>query len=54
MVVRLWALETGQLVAEGAQHAASVTSVKFSPNQKRLVSAGLDGMIMSWIVPRKW
>ena len=48
--VLLWDLETGELVRRFTGHGGHITSITFSPDQRRLVSAAWDNTIILWDV----
>lgn len=49
--LRLWDLETGKVrILTGHAYASGIPSVDFSPDGKRLVSAGHDGTLRIWDV----
>ena len=48
--VRLWDLNSGELLGEGKGHSGDITNVKFSPDAKQFVSVGTDGGIFVWNV----
>ena len=48
VLVKLWDLDSGKIVAEMTGHAAYVDSVAFSANGKLLVSTSADGMVKVW------
>lgn len=48
--VKLWDFQTGQLLVNGVGHSAEVKSLHFSPDDRQLVSVGLDGCVFVWNV----
>lgn len=53
-IVRLWNYELGEVVAQGYGHAGIVTSCKYSPDSKFLVTGGQDGAVFMWKVPEEF
>jgi cilia- and flagella-associated protein 52 len=49
-VLKLWDFASSALLAEGKGHSGSICSVKFSPDDRQIVSVGLDGNILVWNV----
>ena len=49
-MVKLWAMDSGELLAEGSAHSGHVLSLSFSPDDRQLVSVGEDGNVMVWNV----
>lgn len=47
-IVRVWEFSSGKFVSENRAHSNAITSVKFSPDDKQIVSAGRDGMVVVW------
>jgi general transcriptional corepressor TUP1 len=47
-IVRLWDLQTRQLVECLVGHVARVSSIAFTPDGKGLVSGSMDGMLKHW------
>lgn len=47
-VVRIWTYPAGALVSEGHGHNAGICSLTFSPNDKQLISAAVDGGVAIW------
>jgi WD40 repeat protein len=47
-VLKLWDAETLSLVASEAGHSGTVVDLKFSPDDKQLVTVGADGIILVW------
>lgn len=50
-IVRLWDYQLGTEVAVGIGHATSITSARYSPNGKFLVTGSSDGGVFVWTVP---
>lgn len=46
--VRLWNLESGELVSEFLGHSGKVTSVDFSPDGNSVITAGLGATVRVW------
>ena len=46
--IRLWDVETGNLVAEFSGHKSQVESLAFSPDGRLLASGSFDGTILLW------
>uniref|UniRef100_A0A1S4GQN3 Cilia- and flagella-associated protein 52 n=1 Tax=Anopheles gambiae TaxID=7165 RepID=A0A1S4GQN3_ANOGA len=53
-IVRLWNYQLGVEVAVGIGHASAITSARYSPNGKFLVTGSSDGGIFVWKVPEKF
>jgi WD40 repeat protein len=49
-VVKLWDVATGELLAEGVGHSGTVSGLKFSPDDRQLVSVGEDSNALVWNV----
>jgi WD40 repeat protein len=49
-IVRIYDYNTGQFITQCKAHSNSIMSVKFSPDDKQLVSAGTDGLVAIWNV----
>jgi WD40 repeat protein len=47
-VVRLYDFSNGLFITECRAHSSMVTCVKFSPDDKQLVSTGRDGLVIVW------
>lgn len=47
-VVRIYDFATGTFITECRAHSSSITCVKFSPDDKQLVSTGRDGLVIVW------
>jgi len=52
-IVRLWDVESGQLVREMASHKTLITGVAFSPDGAWLITSGTDGTMKRWANPNK-
>jgi WD40 repeat protein len=50
-IVRLWDVNSGELLSTLAGHEDAVTSLSFSPDGSILVSGGLDGRLLLWGMP---
>lgn len=50
-IVRLWDYQLGEEVAVGIGHASEITSARYSPDGKFLVTGSSDGGIFVWTVP---
>ncbi|XP_058832264.1 cilia- and flagella-associated protein 52-like [Topomyia yanbarensis] len=53
-IVRLWDYQLGEEVAVGIGHASAITSARYSPNGKFLVTGSTDGGIFVWTVPEQY
>lgn len=53
-IVKLWNYELGEVVAHGIGHAGAVTSCKYSPDSKFIVTGGADGAVFIWKVPEEF
>ena len=49
-MVKLWDMASGELLAEGQAHSGHVKALCFSPDDRQLVSVGMDGNAMVWNV----
>lgn len=47
-IVKLWDFKTGTLLVDGVGHSGSIRRLKFSPDDRQLVSVGDDGNIFVW------
>merc|ERR1712224_543977 len=50
-LVRLWNYDSGNLLALGRGHSGSISSLKISPDRRRVISVGLEGGIFIWKLP---
>lgn len=48
MAVRIWDLQTGEIVAACLGHSGTIHRVDWSPDEKQVVSAGEDGALCVW------
>ena len=48
MTVKLWDFNTLELLAVGEGHSGSVNDLKFSPDDRQIVSVGDDGNVFVW------
>jgi WD40 repeat protein len=46
--VKLWDFATGTCLADGVGHSNVVTAVEFAPDDRQIISTGLDGGIFVW------
>ena len=49
-LVKIWEYDDGLVAGVGKGHSGPVTAVKFSPDQKKVVSVGEEGAILIWQV----
>lgn len=47
-IVRIYDYGSGAFITECRAHSNSITSVKFSPDDKQIVSTGRDGLVAVW------
>jgi WD40 repeat protein len=47
-VIRLYDYTNGAFITECRAHSSSITCVKFSPDDKQLISTGRDGLVVVW------
>lgn len=47
-VVRLYEFSSGKFLFEKRCHSNTITCVKFTPDDKQIVSTGRDGLIIVW------
>jgi len=46
--MKLWGVGSGELIMDGVGHSGTVRDLKFSPDDRQLVSVGMDGCIFVW------
>jgi WD40 repeat protein len=46
--IRVWNIETGEIISEMRAHTNTVDSVRFHPDGERLLSSSWDGLIILW------
>lgn len=49
-VVKVWDLQSGQIIGKGQGHSGPINSVAFSYDDRQIVSGGRDGNIFLWNV----
>ncbi len=47
-ILRVWDYQSKNIVAEARAHAGTITSIKFAPDDKQIVTTGTDGLVMIW------
>lgn len=47
-LLKIWDVETMELIASQEGHSGGIMDLKFSPDDKQLVSVGEDGIILVW------
>jgi WD40 repeat protein len=47
-VVRIYDYTTGAFVTECRAHSNMITCIRFSPDDKQIVSTGRDGLVVVW------
>ena len=47
-LLKIWDVETMELLASQEGHSGGIMDLKFSPDDKQLVSVGEDGIILVW------
>jgi WD40 repeat protein len=48
-MIKLWAVETGQILHTLTGHTEEVSSIQFSPDGKTIASGSWDGTIKLWV-----
>jgi WD40 repeat protein len=48
MLIKLWDIKTLELLAVGEGHSGFVNDLKFSPDDRQIVSVGEDGNVFVW------
>ena len=46
-MIKVWD-KNGNQISTGIGHSAQISAVEFSPDEKQLISVGLDGNIFVW------
>lgn len=49
-IVRLYEFASGKFITECRGHSSAIASVKFAPDDKQIISAGRDGLVVVWNV----
>ncbi len=47
-IVRVYDFNSGQFVTECRGHSSAITKVRFSPDDKQILSTGRDGLVIVW------
>jgi len=47
-IVRIYEFSSGKFIAEKKSHSNAITCVKFTPDDKQIVSTGRDGLVIVW------
>ena len=47
-VLRVYEFASGQFITECRAHSSAILCVKFSPDDKQLISTGKDGLVAVW------
>lgn len=47
-LVKIWDMQSMRLVSSQTGHSGTVVDLKFSPDDKQLVSVGTDGLVLVW------
>ncbi len=47
-IVRIYDFASGQFVTECKAHSGTITCVRFSPDDKQIISTGRDGLVVVW------
>ena len=49
-IVRVYEFSSGKFIAECKAHSNAITSVRFAPDDKQIISTGRDGLVIMWNV----
>ena len=52
--VKMWNYDEGSMYYVGEGHSGSVSKVKISPHEDRIISVGTEGGIFIWKVPEEF
>jgi cilia- and flagella-associated protein 52 len=52
-LVKIWNYDEGICYSHGTGHSGAITRIKFSPDQKFIVSVGSEGAIFIWENPKE-
>uniref|UniRef100_A0A7S1TXU3 Cilia- and flagella-associated protein 52 n=1 Tax=Phaeomonas parva TaxID=124430 RepID=A0A7S1TXU3_9STRA len=52
-LVKVWHYDDGIVQATGRGHSGTIQAIKFSPDERRIISAGKEGSIFIWRNPAK-
>jgi len=47
-ILRIWDYNDGKILSEHSGHSSTITSVRFSPDGKQIISTGRDGLVLVW------
>jgi len=47
-IVRIYDFSSGDFITECRAHSNNITSVRFSPDDKQIISTGRDGLVVVW------
>lgn len=50
-ILRIWNYDEGICYFSGEGHSGSITKLKISPDQKKIVTVGSEGAIFLWEMP---
>lgn len=51
--MKIWNYDEGICYYSGIGHSGTITRIKYSPNQKFIVSVGSEGAIFIWHTPEE-